>query len=465
MWPLLLLIFVKVTRAALVIKENLIARRKTMSQYIENLTSSLTSLIDELAQNPCLFLKNPQSDFTRVRKIDFGKFVGITMNSGGCTMSKELLDYFDFDVNTPSVSAYTQQRSKVLPEAFEFIFQSFTKDNLPSENLYQGYRLLACDGSNLSIANNPNDRETLRKKNQYGDNTSNHLHLNALYDVLNRVYVDALVQKYVDNHEPQACISMMNRSALDKVILIADRNYESYNIMAHAINKNWNYVIRVKDLHSNGIASTLDLPDKDTFDVDITLTFTRKQTKAAKEAGYRFMPQNQVFDFLPPKSNGTYALSYRIVRFPITDDTYEMLVTNLDRFNFPISKLKEIYNLRWGIETSFRELKYAIGLTSFHARKVDYIKQEIFARLTLFNYCELITSHVVEKMKDKDNTKQVNFTIAIYICREFLRHKKQLSPPDVIKLIQKYTLPLSPGRKDPRKVKAQTSVSFLYRVA
>ncbi len=32
------------------------------------------------------------------------------MNSGGATMSKELLDFFDFNKNTPSVSAFTQQR-------------------------------------------------------------------------------------------------------------------------------------------------------------------------------------------------------------------------------------------------------------------------------------------------------------------------------------------------------------------
>ena len=41
----------------------------------------------------------------------------------------------------------------------------------------------------------------------------------------------------------------------------------------------------------------------------------------------------------------------------------------------------------------------------------------------------------------------MNFTIAIYICREFLRQKHDLSPPDVIKLIEKYTLPVRPGRK------------------
>ena len=62
-----------------------------------------------------------------------------------------------------------------------------------------------------------------------------------------------------------------------------------------------------------------------------------------------------------------------------------MLLTNLPSDKFPPHKLKEIYSMRWGIETSFRELKYAIGLTSFHARKPDFIKQEIYARLLLYN--------------------------------------------------------------------------------
>ena len=49
--------------------------------------------------------------------------------------------------------------------------------------------------------------------------------------------------------------------------------------------------------------------------------------------------------------------------------------------------------------------------------------------------------------------------------REYLRNKRNLSPPDVINLIEKHVLPVRPGRKDPRKVKPQASVSFLYRVA
>ena len=121
-----------------------------MSKYISTVTNSLTNLISEISENPSLFVRNPKTDFTRNRKINFKTFIGITTNSGGGTMNKELLDYFDFNANTPTVSAYTQQRSKVLPEVFEFLFKSFTKENLTCENNYKGYRLVACDGSNLT---------------------------------------------------------------------------------------------------------------------------------------------------------------------------------------------------------------------------------------------------------------------------------------------------------------------------
>ena len=302
------------------------------------------------------------------------------------------------------------------------------------------------------------------ERNQHGS-IVNKLHLNAFYDVLNRIYTDVLVQTAADYNEFRACATMIDRSKLENVILVADRGYENYNIFAHAIEKGWKFAIRVKDKNSNGIASGLNLPPNDEFDIDITQIFSRKNTKTTKNAGYKWMPVNQVFDYLPRKSDKTYELSFRIIRFPIGSNSYEIIITNLDRNIFDVKKIKEIYHLRWGMETSFRELKYAIGLTSFHARKPDFIKQEIYARLLLYNYCELITTHVIKQMKNNDKTKQVNFTIAIYICREYLRNKRNLSPPDVINLIEKHVLPVRPGRKDPRKVKPQASVSFLYRVA
>lgn len=49
----------------------------------------------------------------------------------------------------------------------------------------------------------------------------------------------------------------------------------------------------------------------------------------------------------------------------------ENMKMNLESSNFPPEKLKELYHRRWGIEISFRELKYALGLTCFHSKNVE----------------------------------------------------------------------------------------------
>ena len=59
----------------------------------------------------------------------------------------------------------------------------------------------------------------------------------------------------------------------------------------------------------------------------------------------------------------------RVVRFKISDDTYESIITNLDESEFNIQDIKELYHLRWEIETSYRELKYHLDLNALHSKK------------------------------------------------------------------------------------------------
>lgn len=241
---------------------------------------------------------------------------------------------------------------------------------------------------------------------------------------------------------------------------------KNYNLFAHAEHKGWKFVIRAKDIHSNGITSGLHISEDGEFDKYIFLV-TRNQTKEIRSQPekYKFMPPCQNFVYLPVGSKETYSISFRVVRFLIGENSYETIITNFDRDEFPPHKIKEIYRLWWGIEMSFRELKYAIGLTSFHSKKVDFIWREIFARLLLYNFCEAITICIVigQQMKNK-YIYQVNFTMEICICKKNLK-RNGISPPNVELLIQKYILPVRPGRQDPRKVKPKSAVGFLYRVA
>jgi len=440
-----------------------------MNAYASSLKETLTFLIREMSAAPAPYVKNPEKDFTRKKKLPFETVMQLLISMGGNSIYKELLESQGYDVNTATTSAFVQQRNKILPSALEYLFHKFTQSASDIKD-YRGYRLLAVDGSDLHIATDPEDTSTYFQS-QPNTKGFNLLHLNAAYDLCNRLYVDAIIQPRRLCNEERALAAMVDRSPITgKTIVIADRGYESYNNFAHIEHKGWNYVIRVKDLDSSGILSGLRLPANGEFDKDVHLTITRKQTKEVKAHPemYKFLPSNSTFDFLDLNENLFYPLSFRVVRFVLPDGAYETVITNLSAADFPPDELRSLYRMRWGIETSFRALKYTVGLTNFHAKRQESITQEIFARMILYNFAEMMTSHVVISQVDKRHHYQVNFTVAVHVCRHFLRSRDDEPPPDVEALIRKNILPIRPirqGLKNARKIRYKSAVSFVYRVA
>lgn len=438
--------------------------------YSAFIKEKLLSLINEMDQYHWLFTRKAEKDFSRIKKWSFGEIMRFIISMEGRSLKDELLEHFNFSVETPTNSSFNQRRAQILPEAFEFLFREFTAI-AAGEKLFRGYRLLACDGSDLCIAHNPQD-ETTYFQSTPGSKGFNQMHLNALYDFLSRTYVDAIIQPARQENENRAMCDMIDRySGHSKTLFIADRGYENYNIFAHVQEHEMFYLIRAKDITSNGIVSALknQLPDdQESFDTSVSITLTKKQiieVKANKEK-YRIIMKDTPFDFLDLHINWFYEMKMRIVRFQIADGSYECVITNLPPEEFSPEDIKALYHMRWGIETSFRELKYAVGLTHFHSKKPDYIKQEIWARLILYNFCEAIATRAImlQSNRKRKHSYQLNYTRAIHICRFFLSIRKE-APPDVESLIRRELLPVRPGRTDPRKVKPQAAVSFLYRVA
>lgn len=122
--------------------------------------------------------------------------------------------------------------------------------------------------------------------------------------------------------------------------------------------------------------------------------------------------------------------------------------------------IKRLYAMRWGIETSFRNLKHTLGLLHLHAKKVEFVLQEIFAKLTMYNFCELITQSVVIRQTQKTHTYKVNFSDAVHICRQFFLG--DVPPPILEAMLMRYISPIRPGRKDTRKLTQKSSASFTY---
>lgn len=426
----------------------------------------LKKQIKIISEHPELYVKNPGKDFSRKRKLPFQKTINTILSLTGKSLSNELLDIFDLDLSMPTVSAFIQQRNKIDYRTFETLFHSFTNE-VNDQKMFKGYRLLAVDGTKIHTPTNPHEVESFYE-GANGQKPYNLIHLNTLYDLTRRIYTDAVIQNGRHPNEYKAFVDMVDRDHSSvPTIYIADRGFGSYNNMAHVIEKGRNFLIRIKDISSKGIASRLSLPENDEFDTSFSIAFTRKQTNAVRNRKLEYLPHNVVFDFLPKSTKNCaeipiYNLSFRLVRFKLTHDTYELLITNLDRNDFSVDELKALYAMRWGIETSFRQLKYSLALNYFHSKKMDHILQEVFSRLLMYNFYELITSHVVIKQKNRKFLYRINFSNAVHICRRFFL--KNMNPSKVEALLLMHLLPIRSGPASPRRKSPKQSTSFFYRI-
>jgi hypothetical protein len=171
---------------------------------------------------PAPYVKNPKKDFTRKKKLPFETVMQLLISMGGNSIYKELLEAQGYDVNTATTSAFVQQRHKILPSAVEFLFHEFTQ-SYTDIKYYRGYRLLAVGGSDLHIATDSADTDTYFQS-QPNTKGYNLLHLNAAYDLCNRLYVDAIVQPRRLCNEGRALADMVDRSPIKGKTMCVQQN-------------------------------------------------------------------------------------------------------------------------------------------------------------------------------------------------------------------------------------------------
>lgn len=418
------------------------------------------------------FVCKPGKDFSRTRKQSFQNIFKFILSMENDAIKRELMKFFAFSSDAPTDSAFNQQRAKIKAYAFEYLFRRFTEE-IKDEKNHRGYRLIACDGSSLNMFCNPNDQESYYTTNPTTKGC-NLLHLNTLYDLNNRKYLDAVIQPIHHRDERSALRIMVDRLQLDvpeKTIIIADRGYQAINVFESIHQKGMKYLIRIKAIDPKKPLYGVQLPNSDEFDVNKTLYFTHSRSKKKfhinrdKNLIYiRKTKRNKILDI-----HDIYPIKLRFVKFALNDKTFEYLVTNLSKEEFSSEELKELYGMRWGIESSYKELKYAAGLINVHAKKREYVEQEIWARLTLFNYSEAIALRIsVERQKKKKENKyeyQLNYTTVLYLCRLYLKLYPLINAVQLETIIECNILPIRQGRTAFRTERPRTPVRFCYRTS
>lgn len=430
----------------------------------------LLSVISEMEQKKELFVTQPGIDFSRKRKISFRDVLLFLLTMRGGSLSTAVHDFFMHKTNILSFSpsAIQQQRAKLQPNALLHLLMQFTQ-KLPKKYYFNDFQLLACDGSDINVWYDPDDRESYRPSAPQ-KRGSNHLHLHTMYDLGTQQYTNVLIEKTMSKNESRALVQMLQQiKNHSKTIILADRGYETYHVFAHIMEKSLFFAIRTKDiLRKGGITYGFRLPDRE-LDVDLEFFITRSTVLSKKDpVRYKRLTPSSAFDFLDTEKDGKQAvfpMKLRLVRFLLESGEYECILTNLGRDDFPPLKIKELYHLRWGIETAFRKLKYNIGLSCLHSKKAEYVEQEIYAKIIMYNFCQAITSHVTVRQKNTKYNYQINFTMAAYICHKALLQKDfSTFPPNIETLMLQYLVPVKPYRKFLRTKKRKGFVSFSYRV-
>ena len=411
-------------------------------------------------------MTNSLGQTARNQKLPPATLIKFLIAAEGGSLAKEL-HRAGIDATPAAVS---QRRRQIPPAVFRKVFLDFTSSSAYGQQNhgYKGYRVMACDGTAINMARDPGASSFVC--NNSAPKGYNQLHLSPLFDIYDRTYFDAVIQPAPHKDEPGALVEMLKRNDFNrKTIIVLDRGYESYNVMAHLMNTpNVYFVLRVKHNHS-AMREIARLPMLE-LDCDIAFTISTTQTNEDKRNRHIYLPQPKKskpgsttrrarWDFPSP-----YTMRLRIVRFQLDNGNFETLATSLPR-SFIVDDLKEIYHRRWGIETSFRDLKYSAGLVNLHGKRDDFVEQEIYAALTAFNFTSRIVQEtVVQQPTDGLYAYAVNFKMAVTLCKEFLNNPN-MTGKEVMQKISRNTVPIRPGRQDGRNLRATGFGWFTYRIA
>jgi hypothetical protein len=153
-------------------------------------------------------------------------------------------------------------------------------------------------------------------------------------------------------------------------------------------------------------------------------------------------------------------INLRLVKIPLSTGETEVLVTNLFQSEmYSIDDLKEVYALRWGIETFYGTAKNQLQIECFSGIKQICIEQDYYANLFVYNLQSIIEKQsepVLEKINEQRVLSyKINKNISWASLKNqlillFLTNDSSKILLELQLLFQQHLEPVRPDRKFPR---------------
>lgn len=408
--------------------------------------------------------RRTSQDFTRNRILTFRTLAVLLMAKGNKSLQLALNEYIPKlkrTEHTVSNAAYSKARSKLSHGAFIELNQAAVVRTMYEDGDYktwQGFRMLAVDGSKLILPKSDDTRAEfgiIAYRREPNGITGEHCYArtSVLYDVLNRVVLDAVIAPVARSETTLARQHLPYVHATD--LVICDRNYASYEFIARLQQTGGHFLIRCSRASFKAARQLFDSSETEPGDVIVTLK-ANHHVRANPE--HKHLPKE---------------LTVRFVRVKLDSGEYEVLVTSLlDKQAYPAAVFKELYWLRWGIETFYGILKTRLGIENFSGYSPESIRQDFHAAVFLTGAETILTEEAQDQLArqtgghPKKVNKAVSFNAIKYRAFELFYSKEPTDQvlEELSELFQSNPTLIRQDRKPPRlKPSSQRFLGFFKR--
>jgi hypothetical protein len=366
-----------------------------------------------LSKELVLEFKKNEQDFTRNRKQPFVATLLFMLNLLRRSLVIEIdgfVCYLKERLSSGSnrrftSSAFIQNRKKIDPKIFNclsavIIENFYTADN-DTLNYFHDFRILAVDGSWLTLPSNDELKRSFGAiKNKSGVEVIQ-AKASVLYDVLNEIALDAILNS-LDTGERELALQHQHQWQKGDLI-IYDRGYPSYDFIYEHVKGKVDCLIRVT-VNSSAIV--------------------RAFLEGGKKSVVTDIYPGKNISFKDKDYTRHTGLKVRLIRVELPTGEVEVLITTLlDSQKYPAKMFKELYFLRWGVETFYDELKNKLKVEYFTGYSEISIRQDFLCAIFISNLQSVMVNDLGEEITEQNQGKKYDYKVNTNLSYGFLKNR------------------------------------------
>jgi hypothetical protein len=399
-----------------------------------------------------------ENDFTRQRKLPFHILITFLVNFVRGSYQNELDNFFKILFRL-DVASLVVSKAALAKARMKLKFEAFIEMNMHLVGYFEkhfnprtwfGFRLLAIDGSTVRLPITEDITQHFGAWNCRQGAPSPIARVSQLFDVLNKITVDAFIKPKNQGERELAADHMLNIMPNDLILL--DRGYPAWWLFSLILSMGANFCARVsrtkwktvRKFYRSGLTEKI-----------ICLPMPVTSIVQCRKMGLDSIP-----------------LTLRLIR--VENDGYiEILITSLiDPHSYPIEVFSDLYHHRWPVEEDYKTMKCRMELENFSGKSALSVYQDFHAKVFFKNLVAIMAFPLHTQIENLSLIRkyqyQVNFTQALAktkgaLVQMFYNTTKQIRRliEDLQSIFQRTIEPIRPGRKSHRNHKINSRKFFL----